>query len=130
MTRMKVVFLGGVRTECTHESGAKIIAESPKEGAFWATDLFAASIGMWIITIIGMAAKELEIDLKGASFEIEKLMSTGSSHHIDKVILHFHSPLSLDKQAREKLEKAAMNCPVYVGLNPSLKVETNFAWGK
>ncbi|HSX25406.1 MAG TPA: OsmC family protein [Chlamydiales bacterium] len=131
MTRMKVLYLGGLQTECTHESGAKIITEAPSvgKGSFWPTDLFAASLGTCMLTLMAMAAEELKMDFKGATFEIEKTMSTEPPRRIDKLILRFRSPLSLNGAQREKLEKAALNCPVHLALHPNLKVEVDFVWG-
>ena len=59
----KVVYLGDLRTECTHiQSGTKIITDAPldnqgKGEAFSPTDLLATSLASCMMTIIGIYCK-------------------------------------------------------------------------
>jgi putative redox protein len=48
---------------------------------------------------------------------------------LGKIIVHIRSSLSPDSQVREKLEKAALDCPVHHSLHPDIKVEVDFVWG-
>lgn len=134
MTKMKVLYLGDLHTECTHESGAKIETDAPKDNmgkgeAFSPTDLFALSLGSCMMTIMAMAAKKLGIELKGATAEVEKEMSTAGQRKIGKIIVRIRSAVLPNPLAREKMEKAALDCPVHHSLHPDVKVEVDFVWG-
>lgn len=134
MTKMKVVYVGGLHTECTHESGAKIATDAPKDNMgkgeeFSPTDLFALSLASCMITLMGIVAPKLGVELKGTSAEVEKEMSTVGVRRIGKIIVRIRSALAPNPQAREKLEKAALECPVKHSLHPDIKVEVDFVWG-
>lgn len=134
MTKMKVVYQGDLHTECTHESGAKIATDAPKDNmgkgeAFSPTDLFAVSLGSCMLTIMGVAANKLGIDLKGATAEVEKEMASIPHRRVGKIIVRIRSSLSPNQLEREKLEKAAMSCPVHHSLHPEIKLEIDFVWG-
>lgn len=133
MTKMKVIYLGDLHTECTHESGAKIITDAPKDnmgkgGDFSPTDLFAVSLGSCMMTLMAITAHKLGIELKGMSAEVEKEMSS-APRRIGKLIVRIRSPFLPNPIAREKLEKEALNCPVHLSLHPDIKVEVDFVWG-
>jgi uncharacterized OsmC-like protein len=134
MTKMKVVYVGGLHTECTHESGAKIATDAPKDNMgkgeeFSPTDLFALSLASCMITLMGIVALKLGVELKGTSAEVEKEMSAVGVRRIGKIIVRIRSALVPNPQAREKLEKAALECPVKHSLHPDIKVEVDFIWG-
>lgn len=133
MTKMKIQYLGNLRTECTHESGASFDTDAPKDNGgegklFSPTDLVAVGLASCMITMMGLAAKKLGIDLK-ISAETEKMMSVTAPRRIGKIIVRMRSPLALDANIREKLEKAAMDCPVHYSLHPEVKLEFDFVWG-
>lgn len=134
MTKMKVLYLGDLHTECSHESGAKVETDAPKDNggkgeAFCPTDLFALSLGSCMVTLMGIASKKLGIELKGMTAEVEKEMSVAGPRRIGKVIVRIRSSHLPNPQAREKLEKAALECPVKHSLHPDIKVEVDFVWG-
>lgn len=135
MTKMKVVYQGDLHTECTHlESGMKIATDAPKDNmgrgeTFSPTDLFAASLGTCMVTLMGIAARKLAVDLKGLTAEVEKEMSTAGARRIGKIIVRIRSSISPNQQIREKLEHAAITCPVHHSLHPDVKVEVDFVWG-
>jgi hypothetical protein len=62
MTKMKTVYLGGLRTEAEHlQSGNKLITDAPLDnngkGEFFSpTDLLATSLGSCMLTIMGISA--------------------------------------------------------------------------
>ncbi len=132
---MKVVYQGDLQTECTHlQSGAKLTTQAPKDNqgkgdAFSPTDLFAVSLGSCMLTIMGIAARKLGVDLKGTSAEVEKEMASAPHRRIGRLIVRIRSSLNPDAQIREKLEKAALECPVHHSLHPDIKLEIDFVWG-
>lgn len=134
MTKIKVLYLGDLHTECTHESGAKIATDAPKDNmgkgrAFSPTDLFAASLATCMMTLMGIAAHKVGVELKGATAEVEKEMAQTGQRRLGKIIVRIRSSLAPNPQIREKLERAALDCPVKLSLHPEIKVETDFVWG-
>ena len=134
MTKIKILYQGDLRTECTHPSGAKIGTDAPIENqgkgeAFSPTDLFAASLGTCMLTLMGIAGRKLGLELKGTVAEVEKEMVLAPHRRIGRLAVRIRSSLSPDRQVREKLEKAAIECPVHYSLHPEIKLEFDFVWG-
>ena len=134
MVKMKATYLGELRTECVHESGARMQTDAPKdiggEGkVFSPTDLFAASLATCMLTIMGIAARKVGFDLKGATAEIEKEMSNTAPRRIARIVIRFRCPNAPNAQIQEKLESAALQCPVHLSLHPDVKEEIDFVWG-
>lgn len=76
MVKMKVVYKGNLHAECTHESGAKIQTDAPKDNqgkgeAFSPTDLFAASLATCMLTVMAIAARKVGADLEGMTLDID-----------------------------------------------------------
>lgn len=135
MTKMKIRYLGDLRTECTHlDSGARMETDAPKDiggkgTAFSPTDLLAVSLASCMITIMGLAAKKSGVDLAGTTAEVEKEMISVPSRKIGKLIVRIRCPHLPSPQIREKLEQAALQCPVHASLHPDVKQEIDFVWG-
>jgi putative redox protein len=135
MTKMKVQYLGDLRTECTHlESSTKILTDAPKDNegkgmAFSPTDLLAVSVASCMITLMGIAAKKVGFDLAETTAEVEKEMVTAPVRRVGKLIIRIRCPHLPSPQIREKLEQAALHCPVHASLHPDVKQEIDFVWG-
>lgn len=136
MGRIKIYYRENLKTEAVHEeSGAKILTEPPSdtEGrtgtAFSPTDLLAASLGCCIVTLMGMTAKKFSLDLQGCVAEVEKEMVLLPHRRIGRLTVHLRLPQMPEESIRKKLEKAALECPVFFSLHPDIKKEIDFAWG-
>lgn len=134
MTQTKIVYLGALRTECTHESGVQMLTDAPKDNqgkgeSFSPTDLLAVSLGSCMLTLMGITARQLQIDLKGATIDVEKEMTSHPLRRIARIIVRFRCSLTLSEEIRKKLEEAALHCPVHSSLHPDIKQEIDFVWG-
>lgn len=134
MVKMKVIYRGNLRAECAHESGAKIETDAPKDNqgkgeAFSPTDLFAASLATCMLTVMAIAARKVGVDLEGTTLDVEKEMVIAPMRRIGKLIVRFRCPTLPNAQIREKLEKAAIDCPVHHSMHPDIKLEIDFVWG-
>ena len=134
MTKMKLLYKGDYHTDCFHESGAKIETDAPKDNmgkgeSFSPTDLFAVSLASCMLTIMAIAARKVGVELKGMTAEVEKEMVTAPARRIGKIIVRIRSEQSPNAQIREKIERAAFDCPVHHSLHPDIKVEVDFIWG-
>lgn len=131
---MKILYTGGLHTEVIHSTGKRLETDAPKERGgkgetFSPTDLFAASVATCMATVMAIAAEKLAVDLKGTTLEVEKEMVSAPVRRIGRLIIRFRSSLVPTAQIREKLEKAALECPVHRSIHPDIKVEVDFIWG-
>ena len=68
----KVIYKGALRTEATHiRSGNTIITDAPTDNkgkgeAFSPTDLVATALASCMLTIMGIKASEMNINIEGA----------------------------------------------------------------
>ena len=130
----KVIYKGALRTEATHiRSGNTIITDAPKDNkgkgeAFSPTDLVATSLASCMLTIMGIKADEMNINIEGASAEVKKIMAAGP-RRIAQVIIVINIPISADEKTKKILEKAALTCPVDKSLSDSMIRDVKFIWG-
>ena len=129
----KIEYKGELRTEAVHlESGKKIITDAPIDNqgngeAFSPTDLVATALGSCMMTIMGIVAKREGIKLDGTIAEVEKVMATNPRRICEiKVIIKFNEKLNRDE--RDKLERAAKTCPVSNSLSEILKETVEFIY--
>ncbi len=134
MATVEAKYLGDLRVECTHmQSGTKIITDAPTDNngkgeAFSPTDLVATALGACAMTIMGMYAKNHDVDITGATMSIDKKMSA-SPRRIGVVEVTFNMPDKgyTDKQ-KKSLEAAADTCPVRLTLHPEVEQKIKFVW--
>ena len=132
-----VVYEGNLRTIATHlQSGTVIETDPPvdnqgKGERFSPTDLVATALGSCMLTIMGMKAKDMQVDLKGTKIEIQKLMKA-DPRRIGGINLTFSFPdeLSFTDKERVILERAAHTCPVIYSIHPDIEVKVIFQWEK
>jgi putative redox protein len=130
-----VIYEGGLRTVATHlQSGNKIETDAPTDNQgmgerFSPTDLVATALGSCMSTIMGIKARDLEVDIKGMKIDIQKLMKA-DPRRIGGVNLTFHFPESLQADEKQKtiLERAARTCPVIYSIHPDIEVNVEFNW--
>jgi len=132
-----VVYEGNLRTVCTHlKSGTVIETDAPPDNQglgerFSPTDLVATALGTCMLTIMGIKARDLQVDLKGVKIEVEKIMKT-DPRRIGGINLTFHFPDTLQVTEKQKtiLENAANTCPVMYSIHPDIEVKVAFNWTK
>lgn len=132
-----VTYDGNLRTVCQHlRSGTTIETDAPvdnngKGERFSPSDLVATALGTCMLTIMGMRAIEMNVDLKGTKIEVEKIMKT-DPRRIGALNLTFHFPDSLELNGRQQiiLQKAAETCPVAFSINPAIELNVKFNWEK
>jgi putative redox protein len=129
----KVTYLGGLRTEAQHlASQETIITDAPKDNqgkgeAFSPTDLVATALASCMITIMGIKARDLGIDLTGTQAEITKIMGT-EPRRISTLQIQLTFNSSFDSKTQTLLERAALTCPVAHSLHPDIRQEVLFIW--
>jgi uncharacterized OsmC-like protein len=132
MTTSNVKYGGNLRTVCTHlKSGREIITDAPTDNngngeAFSPTDLTATSLATCMITVMGIAARQRNIEFEGAHAEVTKVMLS-DPRRIGKIQIDMKIPdCGYNEKTREILRKTAINCPVAKSLHPDIKIELSF----
>ena len=130
-----VVYEGELRTICTHlQSSSEFETDAPTDNngkgeRFSPTDLMATSLATCMLTIMGIKARTMELELKGIKVEVEKIMKP-DPRRVGGINLTFHLPEALG-QVSEKdktiLKNAALACPVAKSIHPDISVNVN--WG-
>lgn len=133
MTKMKTVYLGGLRSEVEHlQSGTKLVTDAPldnhgKGESFSPTDLFASSLGCCMLTIMGISAESYGFNIEGTTIETEKIMGTNPRRVVEiKLDIHFPKGANFTDQQKRLIEAAARTCPVANSLNPEIKKTITF----
>ena len=128
-----VKYKGELRTEAEHlRSGKTIITDAPidnqgKGEAFSPTDLVATALASCMMTIMGIVAERDGIKLEGTIAEVEKIMAK-NPRRIGEIKIKIKFSQKLNRDEREKLERAAKTCPVSGSLNENLKETFEFIY--
>ena len=129
----KVNYLGDLRTSAIHIASAKnIITDAPidnqgKGEAFSPTDTVATALASCLLTIMGIKARDLKIDIKNTTAEVAKIMAS-KPRRISEIQITVNFTKSYDQRIKKILEKAALACPVSNSLHPDLKQNILFNW--
>ncbi|MEO6644921.1 MAG: OsmC family protein [Chitinophagaceae bacterium] len=130
-----IVYEGSLRTIATHlQSGTVIETDAPldnqgKAERFSPSDLVATALGSCMMTIMGIKARDMKIDLRDTKIEIEKIMKS-DPRRIGGINLTFSFPdhLQLAEKERVILERAAHTCPVIYSIHPDIELKVQFNW--
>ncbi|CDF78532.1 OsmC family protein [Formosa agariphila KMM 3901] len=129
----KVTYLGDLRTENLHlQSGNTYVTDAPvdnngKGEAFSPTDTVATGFANCMMTMMGIKANGLGVDMKGSTAEVTKIMSA-DPRRISKIEVVFSFPFSTDDKTRKILEHTAKTCPVHYSLHPDIEKVITFNW--
>jgi uncharacterized OsmC-like protein len=129
----KVIYLGELRTECTHlQSGNTIITDAPTDNhgkgeAFSPTDLLATALGSCMISIMAIKSKDLNINLDGSTVEVTKIMQA-EPRKIARIEIVMNMSITTDEKNKIILERTAMNCPVLLSLNTDIEKDIIINW--
>ena len=131
----QIVYKGNLRTEATHlQSNSVIETDAPvdnngKGERFSPTDIVATALGSCMLTIMGIKANSMNINLEGTTLDVQKTMAA-NPRRISGVQINFTFPENLQLSEKEQaiLENAAHTCPVTKSLHPDINVEVTFGW--
>lgn len=130
----KVTYRGNLRTEAEHlKSGNIIYTDAPTDNqgkgeAFSPTDLASTSLASCILTIMGIAANNHNIDIIGAYADVEKVMAS-HPRRIAEININFYMPEKEYSSKNKKIiEAAAHNCPVGLSLHDNTKESVIIHW--
>lgn len=134
MSTSKVVYKGDIRTESTHlQSGTIILTDGPTDNhgkgeAFSPTDMVANSLATCMLSIMGIKANAMNLDIEGSTAEVTKIMQA-EPRMISEIVVALNMQGVNDEKSRIILERSAMTCPVFLSLHPDIKKTIRFNWG-
>ena len=133
MVDINIVYQGELRCAATHPSGAQLLTDAPKDNhgkgeSFSPTDLVATALGTCMMTLMGIMARNLQIDLTGTKSSVKKEMAA-NPRRVGKLTTRIEVPRDFPAEQKEKLVQAAETCPVYYSLHPDIEKPVEWKWG-
>jgi uncharacterized OsmC-like protein len=133
----QIIYKGELRTEATHlQSGTVIETDAPTDNQgkgekFSPSDLLATSLGNCMMTIMGIKARDMNIDLNHTKINISKIMKA-DPRRVGGINVEFHFPggLQLNDKQQAILENAALTCPVAKSIHPDITLDVKFNWNR
>jgi len=129
----KVTYLGNLRAVNKHiKSGDEFITDAPvdnngKGEAFSPTDTVANGLATCMITVMGIKARDMDIDMVGTTAEVTKIMAS-NPRRIARIEVALDFPFETDSKSQKILEHTANTCPVIYSLHPEIEKEISFNW--
>lgn len=130
MSDTVVAYEGKLRCRAKHDcSGAILVTDAPKDNygrgeGFSPSDLLSVSLGGCILSIMGIAAQAMDIDIAGATATVSKEMAN-APRRIAHTAVVVRVPGTFNDRQRRKLEAAAHSCPVHnaLGIEAPITIE-------
>jgi putative redox protein len=135
MVAIQIEYQGDLHCKAVHgPSGVELNTDAPKDNqgrgeSFSPTDLVATALGTCMLTVMGIMARTLNIDITGATASVAKEMTDAFPRSIRSLTVKIHIPQSLSPENKQKLERAAHTCPVHKSLHPDVQIPIEFIWG-
>lgn len=131
MTETVVVYEGGLRCRAQHpKSGEVVLTDAPADNhglgqGFSPSELLSVSLGSCVLSIMGIAARSMDLEIVGATASVTKVMSN-APRRISSISVDVRIPGSFDSRQRSKLEAAAHACPVHAVLGIDAPIVLNW----
>lgn len=135
MVEIHIAYQGELRCVATHTpSGTTMTTDAPRDNhgkaeSFSPTDLVATALGTCMMTVMGIAARKLNIDISGSTVVVNKTMITKPERRIGELAVVITVPHALDDATKEVLKTAALSCPVHHSMHPDIAMPLTFNWG-
>lgn len=130
----KVIYEGKLRTKMTHlYSGTEVLTDAPLDNqglaqAFSPTDLVATALASCMISIMGIKARDMNVNIDGTEADVTKVMASDPRRISQvKVVIRFPKGNYSDKE-KTILENAARTCPVAKSLHTDIIQDVTFEW--
>ena len=131
MNTFEIKYKGDLRTTAIHlDSGSEISTDAPKDNhglgeTFSPTDMVCTALASCILTIMAIAVEKDNIDIKGTTAVVKKIMGT-NPRRIAKIDIVLTFPREYDQKTKTVLERAAYNCPVHHTLSETVEKNISF----
>jgi putative redox protein len=134
MVTIQMEYQGDLHCKAIHgPSGTELTTDAPKDNqgrgeSFSPTDLVATALGTCMLSVMGIMARTLDLDITGTTATVEKEMTATPPRRIASLAVKIHVPHPLSPENKEKLERAAHTCPVHKSLHPDVQTPIEFTW--
>ena len=135
MVGIQVDYEGDLHCRAVHgPSRAELNTDAPVDNqgrgeSFSPTDLVATALGTCMLTVMGILARTLGVEIAGAKATVEKEMTSAPPRRIQRLRVRILMPAGIAAENREKFERAAHTCPVHRSLHPDVEMPIEFVWG-
>jgi putative redox protein len=131
-----IVYTGDLHCQAIHApSQSTLTTDAPidnggKGAAFSPTDLVATALGTCLVTIMGKVAERHGWDIRGTRVHVVKEMATAPDRRIGALRVTITLPPGRQWPAedRQRLERAALTCPVKHSLHPDVQTPMEFVY--
>ncbi len=136
MVRIDIEYLGDLHTKCKHgPSGQEFLTDAPVDNRgkgeyFSPTDLLATASASCIATIMGIKAKDNNIDIKGMKITVDKEMINEPYRHVKKLTYRVVFPHKLNSKDFTIMKNVIRGCPVTRSLDPAVELEVNYEFAE
>ena len=96
-----------------------------KGEAFSPTDSVANALATCMMTIMGIKARDMNVDFKGSTASVTKIMNA-EPRKIGAIEIVFEMQGVTEQKDKTILERAAMTCPVFLSLNTDIDKRNYF----
>ncbi len=133
MNTSELEYLGELRNLAKHVySGTVIHTDAPLDNnglaqSFSPTDLMATSLAACMMTIMGIEARKIKLELKGTTMEVVKIMAS-NPRRVAEIQITFTFKTPIEQEYRQLLEYAAHHCPVAQSVHPDIKQQVVFKY--
>lgn len=133
MNTSKVIYLGALRTQCIHlASGDSYKTDAPldnqgKGAAFSPTDTVATGLANCMLTVMGIKANALNININNTEALVTKKMSN-KPRRISEIQIVLQFPKGISEKHQKILKNTARTCPVALSLHPEIIQDIQFIW--
>jgi putative redox protein len=135
MTSVTIEYQGDLHCKAVHElSGTVLTTDAPRDNhgkgeSFSPSDLVATALGSCILSVMGLKARMLNVDISGATAAVDKEMANAPARKIKKIAVKVRMPRQLSTEHRQALEAAAYTCPVHKSMHPDVEMPIEIVWG-
>jgi putative redox protein len=135
MVPIQIEYQDDLHCRAVHGPSQTVLStDAPKDNqgrgeSFSPTDLVATALGTCMLTVMGIMARTLDINIEGTTATVEKEMANAPVRMIKRLGVRIHVPHTISPQDRLKLERAAHSCPVHKSLHQDVEKPVEFTWG-
>lgn len=132
MVQIYVEYLGDLHCQVTHgPSGQTFLTDAPTDnqgkGEYISpTDMAATAVGSCILTIMGIVARNHQIDMDGTKLTVSKEMMNQPFRRIKRITLDFVFPKKLTEKEFKMLSAVIQTCPVTRSISPEVEIVANY----
>jgi uncharacterized OsmC-like protein len=129
----QVTYLGDLRCESKHlNSGDTFKTDAPTDNngkgeAFSPTDTVATGLASCMMTVMGIKAADLKVNIISSTANVTKTMAA-EPRRISKIEVVLTMKGNCDQRAQLILERVARTCPVMNSLHPEIEKSVTFHW--